>query len=218
MVKNLPTKAGDARDMGLIPRSKRYPRVGNVTSLLHFCLGNSMGKGAWWATVRGVAKSRTRLTMSMSMCRRLNVEDGTTSPTCLSVPELSGHQERHPLFSCLVPPSAHPTLWPSSFLSCSIFPPAWCLGCSESHRWSVLPMSAVLGPTAIVFINRGTPYLHLDLFYDTDNMIAIFISCQKFFSLYVLLVLLLNLFSVVPHQLQVTTEVSQEGKVIFFIT
>ena len=147
---------------------------------LHSCIF------AWeipWAKEPGVlqsmgSQSQTRLTMSMSMCRILNVEDGTTSPTCLSVPELSGHQERHPLFSCLVPPSAHPTLWPSSFLSCSIFPPEWCLGCAGSHRWSVLPMSAILGPTAIVFTNRGTPYLHLDLFYDTKNMTAIFISCH----------------------------------------
>lgn len=52
------------------------------------------------------------------------------------------------------PHLAHPTLWPSSFLSCSIFPPAWCLGCAGSHRWSVLPGSAVLGLTAIVFVNR----------------------------------------------------------------
>ena len=26
-----------------------------------FCLGNSMDRGAWWATVHGVAKSRTQL-------------------------------------------------------------------------------------------------------------------------------------------------------------
>ena len=54
------------------------------------------------------------------------------------------------------------------------------------------------------------------LVYDTENMTTIFISCQNFFSLYILLVLfLLNFFSVALHQLHVTTEVSQEGKVIF---
>ena len=34
---------------------------GNGTPLLYSCLENPMGGGAWWAAVRGVAKSRTRL-------------------------------------------------------------------------------------------------------------------------------------------------------------
>ena len=34
---------------------------GNDTPLQYFCLENPMGGGAWWATVHGVAKSRTRL-------------------------------------------------------------------------------------------------------------------------------------------------------------
>ena len=34
---------------------------GNGTPLQHPCLENSMGGGAWWAAVHGVAKSRTRL-------------------------------------------------------------------------------------------------------------------------------------------------------------
>ena len=34
---------------------------GNGTPLQYSCLGNPMGRGAWWATVHGVAKSRTRL-------------------------------------------------------------------------------------------------------------------------------------------------------------
>ena len=32
---------------------------GNGTPLQYFCLENSMDGGAWWATVHGVAKSRT---------------------------------------------------------------------------------------------------------------------------------------------------------------
>ena len=36
-------------------------REGNGTPLLHSCLENPMDGGAWWAAVRGVAKSRTRL-------------------------------------------------------------------------------------------------------------------------------------------------------------
>ena len=34
---------------------------GNGTPLQHSCLENPMDRGAWWATVHGVAKSRTRL-------------------------------------------------------------------------------------------------------------------------------------------------------------
>ena len=34
---------------------------GNGNPLLYFCLGNPMGRGAWWATVYGVTKSQTWL-------------------------------------------------------------------------------------------------------------------------------------------------------------
>ena len=34
---------------------------GNGTPLQYTCLENPMDRGAWWATVPGVAKSRTRL-------------------------------------------------------------------------------------------------------------------------------------------------------------
>ena len=34
---------------------------GNGTPLLYSCLENPMVRGAWWAAVHGVAKSRTRL-------------------------------------------------------------------------------------------------------------------------------------------------------------
>ena len=34
---------------------------GNGTPLQYSCLGNLMDRGAWWVTVHGVAKSRTRL-------------------------------------------------------------------------------------------------------------------------------------------------------------
>ena len=57
MIKNMPANAGDTGDMGLVPGSGRSPGVGNG-NLLHFsCLENSMDRGAWWATVCGVAKS-----------------------------------------------------------------------------------------------------------------------------------------------------------------
>ena len=51
MVKNPPANAGDVRDTGSIPG------VGNGNLLQYSCLGNSMDRGAWWATVHGVAES-----------------------------------------------------------------------------------------------------------------------------------------------------------------
>ena len=61
MVKNLPAKAGDVRDKGLIPGSGRFPGEGNGNPLQCSCLGNPRDGGAWWAAVYGVAQSRTGL-------------------------------------------------------------------------------------------------------------------------------------------------------------
>ena len=59
VVKNLPANAGDVRDMGLIPGSGRFPGEGNGNPLQYSCLENPMDRGAWQATVHGVAKSQT---------------------------------------------------------------------------------------------------------------------------------------------------------------
>ena len=59
MVKNLPANAGDARHVRSIPGLERSPGGGNGNPLLSSCLGNPVHTGAWWATVRGVTKSRT---------------------------------------------------------------------------------------------------------------------------------------------------------------
>ena len=61
VVKNLPVSAGDLRDGGSIPRQERFPRGGHDDPLQRSCLENPMDRGAWRATVHGVAKSRTRL-------------------------------------------------------------------------------------------------------------------------------------------------------------
>ena len=60
-VKNLPFRAGDLRDMGLIPESGRSLEEGNGNPLQYSCLENPMDRGAWLAMVQSVAKSRTRL-------------------------------------------------------------------------------------------------------------------------------------------------------------
>ena len=59
MVKNRPANAGDTRDVGLIPGLGKSPGVGNGDPLRYSCLESPMDRGAWWATVHGVAKSWT---------------------------------------------------------------------------------------------------------------------------------------------------------------
>ena len=61
MVKNLPDKAGDIRDLGSIPGSGRSPGGGHGNPLLYSCLENPMDRGAWQATVHTVAKRWTQL-------------------------------------------------------------------------------------------------------------------------------------------------------------
>ena len=47
VVKNLPTNAGDPRDVGSIPGSGRSLGEGNGNPLLYSCLENSMDRVAW---------------------------------------------------------------------------------------------------------------------------------------------------------------------------
>jgi len=61
VVKNLPANAGDIRDSGSIPESGRSPGGGHGNPLQYSCLENPMERGAWWATVHGVAKSQKQL-------------------------------------------------------------------------------------------------------------------------------------------------------------
>ena len=58
VVKNVPAKAGDIRDTGLIPQLGRSPEGGSGSPLQYFCLENPMDRGAWWATVQRVTKSQ----------------------------------------------------------------------------------------------------------------------------------------------------------------
>ena len=57
VVKNLPANAGDVRGAGSIPGLGRSPGGGHVHQLQYSCLENPMDRGAWWATVHGVAQS-----------------------------------------------------------------------------------------------------------------------------------------------------------------
>ena len=63
VVKNPPANAGDIGDAGLIPGSGRSLEGGNGNLLQYSCLDISIDRGAWRATVQGVAKSQTRLSI-----------------------------------------------------------------------------------------------------------------------------------------------------------
>ena len=58
VVKNPPASAGDT---GSIPGSGRSPGEGNGNPLHCSCLENPVDRGAWWASVYGLQKSRTWL-------------------------------------------------------------------------------------------------------------------------------------------------------------
>ena len=63
----MPVSAEDPRDtgsvpgVGSIPGSGRSPGGGDGSPLQYSCLGNPMGRGAWWAAVYGLTKSWTQL-------------------------------------------------------------------------------------------------------------------------------------------------------------
>ena len=59
VVKHQSANAGDEGDLGSILGLGRSPGGRNVNSLWYSCLENPMDRGAWWATVHRVAKSRT---------------------------------------------------------------------------------------------------------------------------------------------------------------
>ena len=59
--KNPPANAGDLRDSGSIPGSRRSPGGEQGNPLQYSCLENPLDRGAWQATVRRAAKSWTQL-------------------------------------------------------------------------------------------------------------------------------------------------------------
>ena len=61
VVKNSPVNAGDP---GSVPGLGKSPGEGNGKPLQYSWVENSMDRGAWWATVHGVAKSWPQLSAS----------------------------------------------------------------------------------------------------------------------------------------------------------
>ena len=71
MLKGLPgwlsgkESAGNTGNVDLIPGWGRCPGEGNGNPLQYFCLENPMDRGAWWATVHGVARVRHDLVIKL---------------------------------------------------------------------------------------------------------------------------------------------------------
>ena len=70
MVKNPPANVGDTGDASSIPRLGRSPGVGNDNPLQYSCLENPTDRGAWRATIHGIAKSQARLRGSTTTTNR----------------------------------------------------------------------------------------------------------------------------------------------------
>ena len=62
VVKNPAARAG-GRDKVSVSGSERSPGGGNGNPPQYSCLENPMDRGAWWATVYGVTKSQTGLSV-----------------------------------------------------------------------------------------------------------------------------------------------------------
>ena len=75
--------ACNAGDLGSIPGLGRSPGEGNGNQLQYSCLENPMDRGAWRATVHGVAKSWTRLS-NFTFFRTLSTSTGMGVLACLS--------------------------------------------------------------------------------------------------------------------------------------
>ena len=86
MVKNPPADAGDLRDEGLIPGSRRFPGGGNGNLLPYRCLKKSTDRGAWQATVCACC------VLSRFSCVQLFVTLWTV--TCLAPPSMGILQVR----------------------------------------------------------------------------------------------------------------------------
>ena len=81
VVKNLPTKAGDTRELlGLIPGSGRSPGVGNCNLLRYSCVENRV---AWQATVHGTTERGIRLSVRVCVHAHMHTLSSCSQPHAL---------------------------------------------------------------------------------------------------------------------------------------
>ena len=141
VVKNLPTRGGDKRDVGLILGSGRSLGGGHGNQLQYSCLKNSMDRGAWQVTVHGGAKSQIWLNIHMRSFTSVQFSRSVVSDS------LWPHESQHARPPCPSPtPGVHLNSCPSSqwchpAISSSVIPFSSCpqsLPASESFPMSQL--------------------------------------------------------------------------------
>ena len=129
VVKNPPANAGAPGDTGSIPGSGRSPREGHGNPLKYSCLGNFMDRRVWRATVHGVARSQTQLSIH------------TCTHTFVSVPSSAWQHRGHYARTALITRN-------KSNLVIVIF--ACNLACNIWDRWfiqRVPPIHVISGST-----------------------------------------------------------------------
>ena len=131
VVKNPPANRGDTGDAGSITGSRRSPRGGNGNPLQYSCLENPMGRGAWWATVRGVAEeldtterlSSWRSTPRQSTCSlEFPCEGLTTWSACCQISSLGLTRKKRELISSTVQTNKRSAPWSQPELDHNISP------------------------------------------------------------------------------------------------
>ena len=98
--------------MGLIPGWGRSPGEGNGNPLQFSCLGNPMGRGAWWATIHGVSKE-------LDTTSRLNNHHQRTFFAPPARPPGPAHQFYLSLFNLYLGKSSWSYFWPHNLRSTS---------------------------------------------------------------------------------------------------
>ena len=90
----------NAGDPGSSPGLGRSPGEGNGNPLQYSCLENPMDRGAWQATVYGIAKSQSRLSDFTSLCVERSLE---VVLQVITESFLRGHDNSFlpPLFACV---------------------------------------------------------------------------------------------------------------------
>ena len=83
--KETPANAVDIGDVGSVPGSGISPEGGHGNPPQYSCLENSVDRGAWEATVHGVAKSQTRMKqLNNKQIEELLATKRPTRRTCLA--------------------------------------------------------------------------------------------------------------------------------------